>query len=830
MNKPELNKNAIYTGDQVLTYRHVIEMIGVFAKHTPHETGAKILIVSENREGWIYAFYSIWEKKGIAVPVDATSTVEDIAYIMRDCQPQAVWTSHNKKELVKAAIIEAGVRMDVLIIDDFEHASLTLQNDDDVLLSQAEVFNKLHTGGDDTAVLIYTSGTTGSPKGVMLSYNNLYANYKGVSEEVSIFNGERSSLMLLPVHHILPLQASVIIPFCSGSAVAICPTLSGPDIMQSLCRGKVGIFVGVPRLWQTLYSGIMKKINASIVSRTLFAICKKVNNRKLSRFVFQSVHKKMGGHLDFCVSGGAALDKEIGEGLRTLGLDVLEGYGMTETAPIIAFTRPDDIIPGCVGLPLPSVECKIVNGELYAKGPNVMKGYYNRPEETTAVLDDEGFVHTGDLARFDEKGRIYITGRCKEIIVLSNGKNVQPNEIEYKIEKYEDIVKEAAVTQDSDMLAAIIVPQSDWASTRTDDEIEEELKRVVLEPYNKTVENYKKIMRLYVYRGDLPRTRLDKLKRFQLKDIISGTIKTKQKTSYSEPQYEEYQILKQYIASEKHLEAKPTDHIETDLAFDSLDCVELQGFIERTFGMTMNADTMASFSNITAMTEYIANQRTRIDVEKTDWSVLIKSDTSNLKLPCSGLSLRFLMNMFKSFLKVYNKLEINGTENIPADRPFILAPNHQSYIDTPIVMAGLSSTQIQNTYFYATEEHVRGKLMRFMAHNHNVVIMERGNLKDSILKLAEVLKRGGNICIFPEGSRTHDGKLAKFKKTFAILANELNIPIVPVRIEGAYDAMPRGTHSIERHPISITYLPTIFPSGENYDELSDKVRNAIDKK
>ena len=146
-------------------------------------------------------------------------------------------------------------------------------------------------------------------------------------------------------------------------------------------RGKVAIFIGVPRLWQTLYAGIKKKIDEKAVTRILFNICRSVGSRRLSRFVFQSIRKKMGGHIDYCVSGGAALDAEIGKGLRTLGLDVLEGYGMTETAPIITFTRPDDIIPGCVGLPMPSVECKIIDGELCAKGPNVMMGYYNRPEE-----------------------------------------------------------------------------------------------------------------------------------------------------------------------------------------------------------------------------------------------------------------------------------------------------------------------------------------------------------------------------------------------------------------------------------------------------------------
>ncbi len=267
----------------------------------------------------------------------------------------------------------------------------------------------------------------------------------------------------------------------------------------------------------------------------------------------------MGGHIRYFVSGGAALDREIALGLQTLGLELLEGYGMTEAAPMIAFTRPGDLIPNCVGLPLAVTECKIIDGEVCAKGPNIMQGYYNRPEETAAVIDKDGFLHTGDLGRIDEKGRIYITGRSKEIIVLSNGKNVQPNEIEYKLEKYTTRVKEAAVVQDGDMLRAIIVPQKDWADGMTDAEVEEGLKREVLEPYNLTVTNYKKLKSLFVYRGDLPRTKLEKLQRYKLKGIISsGSSVSQEKASAPKPMFEEYQIIKRYIESEKHISIRPT--------------------------------------------------------------------------------------------------------------------------------------------------------------------------------------------------------------------------------------------------------------------------------
>lgn len=819
----DFNRIAIMAGEKDITFTELIHNVTAVANHLPIKQGEKCIIFSENREEWIYSVFAIWQKRSIVVPVDATSTVSDLAYILNDCTPECIIVSANCLDTAEKAIKEADAKTKVVSIEDFAEFC---KEDADVSAENYEPDQQT------IALIVYTSGTTGSPKGVMLTFSNLFANIRGVSVEVKIFNIERRTLILLPLHHILPLMGTVIAPILNGGGVAICPSLSGPDIMQTLCRGQIAIFVGVPRLWQTLYSGIKKKIDEKWITRALFNLCKEANSRTLSRIIFKSVREKMGGHLDFCVSGGAALDTEIGEGLRTLGLDVLEGYGMTETAPIIAFTRPDDIIPGCVGLPLPSVECKIVNGELCAKGPNVMVGYYNRPKETADVIDADGFIHTGDLARIDEKGRVYITGRSKEIIVLSNGKNVQPAEIEFQLEKYDDLIKEVAVTEKNDMLWAIIVPQNANIT-------EDELKTKVVQPYNKTVENYKKIMNIFIYNGELPRTKLDKLQRFKLKDIINGNDNDNvAPVNDCSNESEEFRIIKEYIESEKKVTVKPTDHIETDLAFDSLDRVSLQGFIEQTFGMTINADTMTDFKDIRSLAEKVAKGQTRREVEKIDWHKILTNgndnndenndENENLKLPTASFTHTLYEGMFKMFFKTYNRMTIKGVENIPANGPFILAPNHQSYLDAPIAMAGVPKNQINDIYFYATEEHVQGKFLRFMANRHNIILMENRNLKNSILKLSKVLRQGKSIMIFPEGTRTFSGEMGDFKKTFAILAKELNVPIVPVRITGAYRMLKRGTRFIQPCHIQVEYLPEVMPNETlTYDEIAQIVKSRI---
>lgn len=831
----ESDNIAIMSGERNITYKQLLDYINLFAEQTSKDEAtprtannlSKTIIFSENREGWLYAFYSVWQNRGIAVPVDASSMVEDVVYILCDCKPSTIWTSRQKLPVIEEALKETGQEnVQVLLIDDFETATPHPRS----RKTEVEDENIFVKDNHDPALIIYTSGTTGSPKGVVLSYANLYANMYSVTYDVPIFNSERRTLILLPLHHILPLVGTVILPIQGGGGVAICPSMSGPDIMETLAKGKIAIFVGVPRLWQTLYNGIKKKIDERAVTRLLFKICAKIGSPALSRKVFGAVHKKLGGHLAYCVSGGASLDTEIGEGLRTLGITMLEGYGMSETAPIISFTRPGDVIPGCVGLPMSTVTARIVDGEICVKGPNVMLGYYNRPEETAQVIDSEGFVHTGDLGFIDELGRIHITGRSKEIIVLSNGKNVQPNEIEYKIEKYDDKVKEVAVTQDGDLLCAIIVPQDEWSKNLTDAEMEEALKRQVIEPYNRSVVNYKKIKSILIYHGTLPRTKLEKLQRFKLKDILKtqeGSIPAREEKVREQAMTQEYAILKQYIENEKKMAIHPTDNLETDLAFDSLDCVTLQGFVEQTFGIVIKADAFIKFDNVQAIADHIAMRKTRSDVEETNWGSLLSGDSSNLELPTSTY-VTAAEGLFKAFLKVHNHLEIKGKENIPTEGNFIIAPNHQTFLDGQICVAGLDNKTLCNTYYYATEEHVRGTVVLYFANRLNIVRMERRNLKNSILKLGEVLKKGKNIVIFPEGRRTDDGHVGAFKKTFAILSKELQIPILPVRITGGYEAMPRGKKFPNTHKITVEYLKPVMPSSnDTYDEISKKVKAAI---
>lgn len=820
-----IDRTAIITPDAEISYAEMLANIRKYAQYVSMEKGAKTLVFAENCVEWIYSFFAIWQNRGIAIPVDASSTMDDVAYILTDAQPDAIWVTAQTEAIAVAAIKKAGVKAVVLRMDDLTG------------LRSHEMTKEVGISFEDSdvAVILYTSGTTGFPKGVMLTFKNLIVNINAISKDVPIFTPQSSTLILLPLHHVMPLVGTMIAPVFTESQMVLCPTMAGPEIMQALQRGKVTIMVGVPRLWQTLYNGIKKKIDAGgAVPRMLYSLCEKVGNYSFSQKIFAKVHKSMGGNLKYCVSGGAALDQEIGVGMRTLGIRVLEGYGMTETSPMISFTRPDDIIPGCSGLPLPCCDCVIKDDELCVKGDNVMLGYYNRPEETAAIFDEEGYLHTGDLARFDEKGRVYITGRKKEIIVLSNGKNVQPVEIEFKIEKYDRYVKECAISFYNDKLVAVIVPQDDIAQGKTDAELEALLKREVLEPYNNEAMNYKKVMSIFVLHGSLPRTRLSKIQRFKVLDILKNGISVAptQEVKVDEPDMLEYRILRDYIMKEKRLEVvRPTDHLETDLGLDSLDRVSMQEFLIHTFGVDINPDSILSFATLQSLVDHIAKQKTHMDVaEDVDWHQLLTSTPAVLPSKPSAI-LPIGASLFEGINRLYFRLSIKGKENIPANGPFIIAPNHESFLDGPIVTSGLSWNTIKNTYFYATEEHFNTATKRSIAGQCNVILMKMTNLKDSIQHMAQVLRAGKNLMIFPEGRRTNTGEMGEFKKTFAILAKELQVPIVPVRISGAFEALPRHKSVPRPHKITVEYLPAVMPDvTKSYEEIAEQIKAIIANK
>jgi len=809
------NKTALVWQDCEISYEALLQQVGHTCTHFKVDGYRRILICSENRPEWIYSFFAAWKLDAIVIPVDFMSSVSDVQYIINDCRPELIIYSDTTKEVVLAACKGQQHEVELFNLERLSEAEVELESFDSSFPAAQP---------DKTAVLIYTSGTTGSPKGVMLSFDNLAANIESVSVEIPIYTRSDRVMVLLPLHHIFPLLGSMVAPLAVGSTIVFAPSLTSEDMMATLEKHAITIIIGVPRLYSLISKSIMSKIKASAIARALFSLAAAIDSIGFSRKLFGKVQKKFGGELRFLISGGAKLDEETGHNLRVLGFEILEGFGMTEAAPMITFTRPGEVLVGSAGKPMSCNEVKIVDGEIVARGRNIMQGYYNRPEETAEVLK-EGWLYTGDLGHLDEDNNIHITGRRKEIIILPSGKNVNPVEIEHKLQGLSDLIVEVGVFMNDEALQVVIFPDFAKLQELNITNIEEHFRNRVIAPYNQSATPYKRLLKLNIIKEELPKTRLGKLKRFLLHDLMETTSQSHQEAPI--PKGEEYSAISGFLAEQKERTIYPDDHLELDLGLDSLDKVSFQTFLDSTFGVNVTEEILAKHPTVATIAGYIEKTKQHVKVSVIEWSEILHEKIDH-NLPQSWIFHNGIKNLSRLLLKLYFRLSARGLDKLPKS-PFIIAPNHQSFFDGLFVASFLKNSINKDTYFFAKAKHIQKGWLKFLANRNNVIVVDIDtDLKQSIQQLSTVLKGGKNIIIFPEGTRSRDGSVGQFKKTFAILSRELNVPVVPVAINGAYQALPSGS-KLPRplKEIEVKFLDPVWPENESYDSISHKVREQV---
>ncbi len=820
----DFNKEAVFYKNKEYSYKDIIRTAKYFSSLIEMKKNEdKAVIFMENRPEFICSFFGIWNSHGVPVNIDAGYTAEELEYILTDAEPKYIFTSEKNLKTAEEAVKLSGKEIKIINVD-------TLSIPENFEVDEYVIYSP---ETEDTGVLLYTSGTTGKPKGVVLTFDNLMSNVDAITE-IKLATPQDRVLALLPYHHVLPLSINLLMAIHIGTLIVINDELSAQAIQEALKKYKITIVVGVPRLWEMIHKGIMTKIKANSMALKMFNICKKVNSQTLSRIVFKKVHEGFGGNIRFLVSGGAKIEPSILEDFKTLGIKVLEGYGLTETSPIIAFNRPDDIHIGTVGTTIPGVSAKLADdGEIIVKGRNVMKGYYKKPAATQEVIDDRGWFHTGDLGKIED-GYISIVGRKKEMIVLSNGKNINPADIENEIFKGTDLIHDIAVVEHNNHLLALVYPDFDKVKERKITNITETLKWEIIDSYNVKAPAYRKILEIKIVKEELPKTKLGKLRRFMLKDVIKNLDKPKAeekkneiKIDKSDKEYgtKEFQALSDYMKKEHDLEITPDSHIEIDLGLDSLDVVEMNAFIEKTFDFSVNEDEAGGIKVIRDICEYIRVHSNAYHNESVNWGDIL-NERVDYKLPKSwavGLFRILTAPIFKFYLKLTKK----GQEKISSE-PRIYVLNHESFADAFALGHMFTYKQAKNVYFFAIKKHFEKPVRRFFADNGNIVLVDiNKNLKESLQIAAEVLKENKSLVIFPEGARTRDGEIHDFKKFFAILSKELNIPVTVMGIKGFYESMPFGSSFPRSGSVEIEVLGDIIPEKISVEEIVEKSRNLI---
>ena len=807
----DYNKTAIIYDGKEISYKEAIVKSKIFSQEFPIENEDKVIIFMENRPELLYSFLGTWDKSGTCVCLDASLSGEELVYYINDSDSKYIYTSQGNLPKVQKALEISGKTLGIAVVDDIADKEF-----DGELVINAPA-------PENVALMLYTSGTTGNPKGVMLKFDNILINVEGL-DKYNMFVQEDIVLALLPMHHIFPLLGSGVIPLAKGATIVFLKEMSSQAMVDAFQKYKVTMMIGVPRLWEMLHQKIMEKINASKVTKGIFKLAEKINSISFSRKIFKKVHDNFGGNLRFFVSGGSKLDPKIARDFLTLGIKICEGYGMTETAPMISFTPLNEIMPGSAGKILPGIEVKIADdGEIIARGRNVMKGYYKRPEATAETIDKDGWIHTGDLGEI-KNDYLYVTGRKKEMIVLSNGKNINPIEIEQWITGKTNLIQEIVVAEIDSVLTAVIYPNFQKISEEKVTNIKETLKWGVIDSYNGKAPNYKKILDIRIVQEEMPKTKIGKIRRFMIPEMLKA--KENDNIVIEEPKFEEYTMLKEYLVKVKKKPVTPFAHIELDLGMDSLDMVELLTYLESTFGIKASEELIIENSTVEKLAVYIKENRGENKVEEVNWNEYLNKDI-DVELPKSNIVTKIGKAILWIVFKLYIRVKKEGTENITTD-PVIYAGNHQSFLDAFLFNHVVPTNVLNNVYYLAKVKHFSKGYMKTLGENSNVILVDiNKNLGEVLQTLAMVLRSGKSVAIFPEGARTRDGKILEFKKAFAILAKELNIPIVPFGIKGAFEAFPSNSKFPKSSNVEIRFFERIEPKDMSYEEIVEKTRDCI---
>jgi long-chain acyl-CoA synthetase len=603
-------------------------------------------------------------------------------------------------------------------------------------------------------------------------------------------------------------------------------------------------------------------LNAAFYLRKVF----KINPAKI---ILSSVHHNFGRQLRYLISGGARLEPKVAEDLESWGFAVLEGYGLTETSPIVTFNPMDKPKIGSVGKPIKGVEIKITSpdvigiGEVAIRGQNVMKGYYKLPEETRKVMRG-GWFFSGDLGYLDKEGYLYLTGRSKEVIVLSSGKNIYPEEIEehYGRSRFIQEICVAGINQENSVaLKAVIVPDLAYFQREGLSDIAGKIKWD-LENYSRELPGYKRIMGFIITKETLPRTRLGKIKRYELKEKYEKALlgEKPERQEYA-PSAEEAKVLHSdtgvkvadYLVKELRLKVSPvlSDHLELDLGIDSLAKVDLALAMEQLFQISLSDEFFAQIATVQDLIqgiEGICNQRLpATTAEKTlPWKAILRQPPSaemleNIQL-WPGLTSRLLtwvvMRLLLVLFKLCFRLEVRGKEYIPPKGPYIFCCNHASFLDAFAVVASVPFKAEVDLYFIGARQIFHHPGVRWAIKSARLIPIDPNEELLSAMEVSGFLLRQGKIlCIFPEGQRSIDGKVGEFKKGAGILAAELDVPLVPVAIAGSQAAWGRAVRFPKLHPIKVCFgkpvnykeftKSSIDTTIDNYGFITSKIRQAV---
>ena len=839
-------------------------------------------LLAANRPEWIAACLATIGAGAVVVPLDVQLGDGELSYALDDSSAGFIFTTSDQTERLEHLDVEATPKLILLDVDeDDERSWRRLLSERDAELPRLEP--------DDPAALFYTSGTTGTTKGVPVSHANL-AFQLDTLLEADLVSEEDRILLPLPLHHVYPFVMGMLTPLTIGLAIVMPQSLTGPQLVRALNEGKVSLVVGVPQLYEALYSGIEERARsggriAAMLFETGVGLSTWLRHRlglRIGRVTMRPLHKRFGPRVRVLASGGSALDPDLAWKLEGLGWQIAIGYGLTETSPLLTLNPPGGSKLGSAGRSVPGVELCIdpsavpdedseqhehrtveprKEGEILARGPGVFAGYRNMPEETEEVFTEDGWFRTKDLGYFDEDGYLYVTGRASTLIVTESGENVQPEDVE---ETYLEnpVIREIGVLQKDGRLVAVIVPEVSEIRQRGDGELGESVREAV-EEGSKRLPSYQRLSDYAVTRQSLERTRLGELRRHLLEDRYDQAKEEEESPDSAaagpispEEMSEQDRALLDNPAAKRVWDwladrypdqrLTPDTSPQLDLGVDSMEWVNLSMEIGQSAGVELEEEAIERIDTVRDLLQEVAEQAEADEEAVSGASPLeqpedVLDDQQKRWLeplgPAMSAIARGLFVLDRMIMRGLFRLQVKGLEHLPEEGPFVLTPNHVSYLDPFAVAAALGYRRLRWTYWAGWTGAAFGNpLTRTVSRLAQAVPIDPDRAGVSSLAFgAMVLKREKNLVWFPEGERSPTGKLQPFKPGIGVLLNHFRVPVVPVFIHGTHEAMPRGKflRRLERitvvlgRPLDVDELEQYGESEEPQDRLTQALYNRM---
>lgn len=831
-----------YRNVSAADYRSAALRFSAYLKKAGLSSGDRLMLLSENGPEWTMAALAAQNLGVEVVPVASIASLLEVQNTVRDAKPRL--------SIVSSRLASSRVMQEFLKSEGRDFISWDLQEDEPLKQWIGELeplaINE-EMGEDARAFIIYTSGTTGHPKAVPITHKNILFNAQAVLKVIDA-NPHDRLVSVLPLSHMFEFTGGYVAPALLGARVTYVKSLKAEDLLKALKDTKATILVGVPLLFEVIGRNLQGRLDSlPFFLPKLFAGFSEVVREypPLGRWLFYPVHKAIGGHIRYFMAGGSKLHPQVFEFFRGIGITLLQGYGLTETSPVLTVTNLETAAPDHVGTPLPGLEVGIfddygnrqatgVEGEIWAKGPSVFAGYLN-PEHSKGAFFEDWF-RTGDLGNFDSEGMLRITGRKKDLIVTPAGKNVYPEEIEGVVGA-SGLFLEVCVlglydTAGHEKVGLVLVPDRLKFPGKSPEEIKREAAQRASE-ICRTLTEYKWPQRIEVMFEELPKTSTRKIKKHEVRKMVaemSGKEKAgSDDTGFLDLANELEATIAHGIAAIARVDEagiRPSDSLTKDLGLDSLTFVELVSHVEKKFGTRIEGIEFASILTVLDLIgalEFAAKPAGKpgffSKVRFTDFSPW-ENGRFFWRLP------RRLINVaLRAMLRIRHRMEVDGLENLREGGPFIFTPNHSSHFDLLSIAGSVPGPMVHSTFAVAAKDYFFNRSWKALAARifvNAIPFDRRGRVNESMQKCREALDMGGSLVIFPEGTRSPDGKLQSFKPGVAhLLAGHPKARAVPVYIDGAYGIMPKGSSLPGPGKLRIRYgKPVSFPaSGSDNESL-----------